>query len=84
MNLLVVIIFGTIIGLISHIIDPQPSSGGALGAIILGVLGAFAGGFLGNIIFGVDLLGINFASFAIGMIGAAGLLFLSRAILPKY
>lgn len=84
MSLFIVFAFGIVIGLIAHIIDPHRSSGGALGAMILGILGALVGGFLGNIFFGTDLLGANFASFAVGMLGALSLLYLARAVLPKY
>ncbi|MBI2599339.1 GlsB/YeaQ/YmgE family stress response membrane protein [Candidatus Daviesbacteria bacterium] len=79
MNLLSWIIFGLIVGVVANIIDPHPAREGWLGTIILGILGAVLGGFLGNIIFGVGVTGFNFSSFAVAVLGALLLLFIGRA-----
>lgn len=78
MNVLGWIIFGMIIGVIANIIDPHPSEGGWLGAAVLGVLGAILGGMLGNLVFGINLTGFNFSSFAIAILGSLLLLFIDR------
>ncbi len=78
MNFLSWILFGALIGIISNIIDPQPSGGRFLGAVILGILGAIAGGFLGNIVFGFDISGFNFPSLSVAVLSALALLYISR------
>lgn len=78
MNILSWILFGALIGIIANIIDPQPSGGRFLGAVILGVLGAIAGGFLGNILFGFGISGFNFPSLSIAVLSALALLYISR------
>ncbi len=73
------LVFGIIVGVIANIIDPHPARGGWLGAIVLGILGAILGGFIGNMIFGVGITGFNFPSFGVAVLGALLLLFLGRA-----
>lgn len=68
MSLLAWIVFGSIAGLVAHLLDPKQDQGGMLGAMILGVLGAMMGGFLANIIFGVNLLGFSFTSLSCHLI----------------
>lgn len=80
MDVLSWIVFGLIAGVVANILDPQPSSGGALGAIVLGVLGAVVGGFVANLLFGVSVTGFNFTSFIIAVSGSLILLFVSRAL----
>jgi len=79
MNVLAWIVFGLIAGVIANLIDPRPSSGGLLGAIVLGVAGALVGGFLANLVFGLTVTGFNFTSFAIAVLGSLLLLFIGRA-----
>lgn len=79
MNLLSWILFGLITGIIANIIDPHPARDGWLGTIILGVLGAILGGFLGNIVFGVGVTGFNVSSFTVAVLGTLLLVFIGRA-----
>lgn len=79
MNIVFWIIFGLLTGIIANIIDPHPQKGDWLGAMILGILGAILGGFLGNIVFGIGISGFNFPSFAVAVLGSLFLLFISRA-----
>ena len=69
------IIFGLIAGSIAHFISPS-SSGGILGLIILGIIGALVGGFLGRIFFGVGVTGFNLISFILAIAGSLVVLFL--------
>ena len=69
------IIFGLISGSIAHFISPN-SSGGILGLIILGIVGALVGGFLGQILFGVGITGFNLISFILAIAGSLLVLFL--------
>ncbi len=79
MSILTWIVFGLIAGIVAEIIDPHQETGGLIGAIILGILGAIIGGFLANLIFGASITGFNITSFAIAILGALLLLFVSRA-----
>lgn len=74
------IIFGLIAGTVANIIDPRPSSGGVIGAIILGIVGALVGGFLANLVLGLDITGFNLTSFIIAIAGSLLLLYVGRAL----
>lgn len=80
MNLFAWILFGLITGVIANLIDPRPSSGGLLAAIVLGIVGALVGGFLASVLFGVGITGFNLESFAIAVGGALLLLVGERAL----
>ncbi|HKC14360.1 MAG TPA: GlsB/YeaQ/YmgE family stress response membrane protein [Patescibacteria group bacterium] len=74
------IILGLIAGTVANAIDPHPSSGGIVGAIVLGIVGAMVGGFLANILLGVDVSGFNLTSFVVAIAGSLLLLFVGRAM----
>ncbi|HZQ29578.1 MAG TPA: GlsB/YeaQ/YmgE family stress response membrane protein [Patescibacteria group bacterium] len=73
-------IFGLIAGTIANAIDPRPSSGGIVGAIVLGIVGAMIGGFLANVFLGLDVTGFNLTSFVVAVAGSLLLLFVGRAL----
>jgi len=52
MHLLGFLIFGLVVGLIARLIMPGRQPIGILGTMLLGVVGSFIGGFLGNMFFG--------------------------------
>lgn len=83
MNILAWIVFGLIAGSIANLLDPQPSSGGALGSIVLGIIGAVIGGMVANLLFGLSITGFNLTSFVIAVLGSLLLLFLGRAVSGK-
>lgn len=74
------IIFGLVAGTIANAIDPRQSSGGIIGAIVLGIVGAMVGGFLANILLGIDVTGFNLTSFIVAIAGSLLLLFVGRAL----
>lgn len=74
------IIFGLIAGTLANVIDPRPSSGGIVGAVILGIVGALVGGFLVNVLLGIDVTGFNLTSFVVAIAGSLLLLFVGRAL----
>ena len=78
MSLLAWVFFGLIAGSIANLLDPEPSKGGILGSIILGVLGAVVGGYLANLLLGITITGFNFTSFAIAVVGSLVLLAIGR------
>lgn len=79
MSIIAWILFGLVTGIAANLIDPHPSSGGALGAVILGVAGAVVGGFISNLLFGVGITGFNLTSFVVAILGAMLMLFIGRA-----
>ncbi len=79
MNFLSWILFGLLIGFIAHAITPRASRDSLTGAIVLGILGAFVGGFLGNIILGIQIEEFNLPSFIVAVLGATFIVFASKA-----
>lgn len=84
MNIVVWLIFGLLVGVIANMIDPRPAKGGILGAMILGIVGALAGGFLASLFLGVGITGFNLPSFIIAIIGALIVLYAGRALSKGY
>ncbi len=74
------IILGGLAGWVASMIAGNDARQGMLGNIIVGILGAFIGGFLLSL-FGVQGAGgINLWSFLVALLGAVVLLFIWRAI----
>jgi len=55
---------------------------GIVGDIILGIIGAFVGGFLSSALLGLDVTGFNFTSVVVATIGAIVVIAISRALSP--
>lgn len=83
MGILAWIVFGLIAGTIANMVDPRPSSGGVLGSIILGIVGAVIGGYLASLLFGIGVSGFDFQSLAIAVLGSLLLLFVQRAFFRR-
>lgn len=75
MSIIYWILFGLIAGGIANFIVPN-SKGGIFGSIILGVIGAVVGGYLGQMFFGTGVTGFNIPSFALAVIGSLLVLFI--------
>jgi len=78
MSILYWIIFGLITGSIVNFITP--STGGIISSIILGVIGAMVGGFLGQRFFDVGITGFNVTSFIVSVSGALVVILISRTL----
>jgi uncharacterized membrane protein YeaQ/YmgE (transglycosylase-associated protein family) len=79
MGIIVFIIFGAIVGWIASMIAGTNQEQGALGNIVVGILGAFIGGIIMNS-FGKDgVTGFNISSFIVALIGAVILLMIFKA-----
>lgn len=74
MGILSWIIFGGLAGWIASIIMKKNASMGLLANIIVGIVGAFVGGFIMNLIGGWDVTGFNLSSFIVAVIGSVVLL----------
>ena len=81
MNLAVWIICGFIIGLMGYAIDPHRSIEGLIGSLLLGMVGAFQGLMVSNILSTIPLIGITPSPLLFSFAG--GLLLLSLGKLTR-
>lgn len=80
MGIILWIIFGALVGWIASMIAGTNEEQGAVGNIIVGILGAFLGGFIVNLFGGSGITGFNLGSFLVALLGAVVLLVIYRAI----
>ncbi len=81
MSILAWIVLGLIAGWVASLL--MGSGGyGLIGDIVIGILGAFLGGWLGSTLLGIDVTGVNFTSIALSIVGAVILIGVFRAISP--
>lgn len=80
MGILLWILFGLIAGAIAKVLMPGEDPGGFIVTILIGVVGALLGGWLGSVIFGVGISGFNLPSFLVAIGGAILLLIIYRAV----
>ena len=81
MSILTWIVLGLIAGWLAGMLM-RGGGYGIIGDIILGIVGALVGGFLGSALLGVDVSGFNFTSVVIATIGAMVVIAISRALAP--
>ncbi len=74
------ITFGFVVGLIARAIMPGEQKMGCFATTLLGIGGAFTGGFLGNLISGGPLFTLRAAGWIGAVIGALVLLFVGGAL----
>jgi uncharacterized membrane protein YeaQ/YmgE (transglycosylase-associated protein family) len=72
MNLLLVLLFGLIVGVVARLVVPGREPGGWITSILLGIFGSFVGGWLGRLM-GVSAEGQP-AGFVMSVVGAVVLL----------
>jgi uncharacterized membrane protein YeaQ/YmgE (transglycosylase-associated protein family) len=82
-NILVWCLFGLIAGAVAKFLMPGRDPGGIIVTILLGIAGAFLGGFLGSKLFGWELSGFNLPSLGIAIGGALLLLILYHLFRPS-
>ena len=78
MNILLWVILGAVAGWIADMI--MKSDHGVIEDVILGVVGAFVGGFILNFLGQSGVTGFNIYSLIVAVIGAVVLIFLGRLI----
>lgn len=79
MGIIAWLIFGAIAGWIAtHLYGNRRQ--GCIGNIVIGVVGAWIGGFIGNRVLDHDAIEFNFSSMALAVVGALILLFVLNAI----
>ncbi len=77
------IVFGLIAGVIAKLIMPGNDPGGFIVTILIGIVGAVVGGWLGTMILGVGVDGFNLPSMLIAIGGSLLLLFVYRMVTKK-
>lgn len=80
MGILAWIILGGTAGWLASIVVGNNAQQGILGNIIIGILGAFVGGFVCNLLGGKGITGFNLWSLLVAALGAILLLFLARGL----
>lgn len=84
MNILSWILFGLIAGGIAKLILPGKDPGGCLVTVLIGIVGAMIGGWIGTAVFGFGTVtGFNVRSLAIAVVGSIVLLLFYRMFLGK-
>lgn len=80
MGILSWIVLGLVVGIVAKWIMPGPDGGGLVMTTLLGVAGAFVGGWIGTQLGFGSVTGFDFRSLAIAVVGALLLLFLNRKL----
>ncbi len=80
MGIILWIIFGALAGWVASLIVGTNDQQGCLIDIIVGIIGAFIGGFVFSRLIGVGISGFNFSSLLVAIAGAVILLFIVKAI----
>lgn len=80
MNILVFIILGLVAGWLASVIMKTDAQQGPLLDIVLGVIGAFVGGFLMNMFGAAGVTGFDLYSIMVATLGAVVLIGVGRAL----
>lgn len=80
MGILTWLVFGLLAGVVAKYLMPGKAPGGIIATIILGVLGAIVGGWLGTMLGFGDLSGFDIRSLLLAVAGALVLLFVFGAV----
>jgi uncharacterized membrane protein YeaQ/YmgE (transglycosylase-associated protein family) len=84
MNVLTWILLGLVAGSIAKFIMPGKDPGGCLITIVIGIIGALIGGFLGTRVFNVGpVSGFNLQSLGLAVLGAFLLLVVFRLLIAR-
>jgi uncharacterized membrane protein YeaQ/YmgE (transglycosylase-associated protein family) len=80
MGIILWIIFGALVGWIASLIMRTDAEQGAIGNIIVGIIGAFIGGAISRMVGGPGVTGFNLGSLLMAILGAVVLLFFVRMV----
>lgn len=78
MGILAWIVFGFLAGLVATLIYGNNGRVGWLGNIILGIVGAFVGGWIVTLFGSAGVTGFNFHSFLVAVVGSIVVLFVAN------
>jgi uncharacterized membrane protein YeaQ/YmgE (transglycosylase-associated protein family) len=80
MGIIAWIVVGLIAGVLAKLIMPGDDPGGFIVTILLGIVGAFVGGFVVNLLGGAGVSGFNLWSIIVATLGAIILLAIYRLV----
>ncbi len=80
MGIIAWIVVGLIAGVLAKLIMPGDDPGGFIMTILLGIVGAFVGGFVVNLFGGAGVSGFNIWSILVATLGAIILLAIYRLV----
>ena len=80
MGIIAWIIFGALAGWIASMIMRTDAEQGAIANIVVGIIGAFLGGFVMSLFGQVGVTGFNLRSFLVAIVGAVIALMVYRAL----
>ena len=84
MGILSFVVFGLVAGLVARAVTPGRQAIGCLPTLAVGVVGAFLGGLMGDVLFGHKVrVGWHLSSFLLSVAGAVVLLLLLEALAGK-
>ena len=83
MGIIAWIAFGAVAGFVAKFIMPGDDPGGLIVTILIGIAGAFVGGFIGSLAGFGDISGFDLRSMGLAIVGALVLLFGYRVIKQK-
>lgn len=83
MDILLWIVLGAAAGWVASIIMKTDAQQGWLMNIILGIIGAFVGGFLVNLFGGPGVTGFNLSSFLVALLGAVVVIAIGKTFLYR-
>ena len=83
MGILAWIVVGLIAGVLAKLIMPGDDPGGLIMTIIIGIVGAFVGGFVVNLLGGAGVSGFNIWSILVATLGAIIFLAVYRLVAPR-
>ena len=78
MGIILWIVFGALVGWIASMV--MKTGGGLLWDIVVGIIGAFLGGFLMSLVGYGDVNGFNLYSFFVALLGACVFIAILRAV----
>lgn len=82
MSIILMILFGLVVGIIAKLLMPGRDPGGFIVTILLGIAGSFLGGLVGRAI-GLYQPGQRMAGWIVSIIGAVVILAIYRAIVRR-
>ena len=80
MNIILFLIFGALVGWLASVIMGKNAQQGLVGDVILGTLGALAGGLLMDFFEQPGVTGFNIYSLIVALIGSVLLILIGRAL----
>jgi uncharacterized membrane protein YeaQ/YmgE (transglycosylase-associated protein family) len=83
MGIIAWIVVGLIAGVLAKLIMPGDDPGGIIVTILIGIVGAFVGGFVVNLLGGAGVSGFNIWSILVATLGTIILLAIYRLVAPR-